>query len=71
MPACAQVTASSLIWLSNDSNRQAMRDKFAYTYVVKVKAQAAGNGRIVFRHYEILFYNCLFREVEANPEPHA
>lgn len=56
-----------LIWLSNDTNRQALRDKFANTYVVKVNAQAAGIGRIVFRHYDILSYNCLFREVEANP----
>lgn len=57
-----------LIWLSNDTNRQALRDKFANTYVVKAKAQSAGNGRIVFRHYDILCYNCLFREVDAKPE---
>jgi uncharacterized RDD family membrane protein YckC len=60
-----------LIWLSNDTNRQALRDKFANTYVVRVNAQAAGSGRIVFRHYHILSYNCLFREVEAGPEREA
>jgi hypothetical protein len=57
-----------LLWLSNDTNRQALRDKFANTYVVKLNAQAAGSGRIVFREYHVLFYNCLFREVEAIPE---
>ncbi len=57
-----------LIWLSNDANRQALRDKFANTYVVKAKAQAAGQGRIVIRHYEIFFYNFLFREVEVSRE---
>jgi hypothetical protein len=56
-----------LVWLSSDAHRQALRDKFANTYVVKVQAQPAGRGKIVFRSYEILFYNCLFREVEANP----
>ena len=57
-----------LIWLSNDNNRQALRDKFAGTYVVKVDAQPAGQGRITFRHYSIFYFNCLFREVEAEPE---
>jgi uncharacterized RDD family membrane protein YckC len=54
-----------LIWLSNDNNRQALRDKFAGTYVVKVGAQPAGQGRITFRRYSIFYYNWLFREVEA------
>ena len=57
-----------LIWLSNDNNRQALRDKFADTYVIKLDAQPAGQGRITIRHYDIFFYNCLFREVEAEPE---
>jgi hypothetical protein len=48
-----------LIWLSSDANRQALRDKSANTYVVKAKAQAAGQGRIVIRYYEIFFYNFL------------
>src|SRR5215831_1148704 len=54
-----------LAWLSNDTNRQALRDKFASTYVVKINAQAAGQGRMVVRHYHILSYNFMFREVEA------
>jgi uncharacterized RDD family membrane protein YckC len=55
-----------LVWLSNDANRQALRDKFANTYVIKVNAHPAGHGRVVFRYYSILFYNCLFQEVEAD-----
>jgi uncharacterized RDD family membrane protein YckC len=60
--------ALDLIWLSNDVHRQALRDKFANTYVVKTKAQPAGRGKIVVRYYEILFYNFLFREVVVNSE---
>src|SRR5215471_3024981 len=48
-----------LAWLSGDSNRQALRDKFANTYVVKRNAQAAGEGRVVIRHYDILSYNLM------------
>jgi len=58
-----------LIWLTNDVHRQALRDKFANTYVVRATAQSGGVGRIVFRQYDILFYNFLFREVEIGPEP--
>jgi uncharacterized RDD family membrane protein YckC len=54
-----------LIWLSNDANRQALRDKFARTYVIKANAQPAGYGRILFCHYSISTYNFLFQEVEA------
>jgi uncharacterized RDD family membrane protein YckC len=39
-----------LIWLAGDPHRQALRDKFAHTYVVKAKAEPAGDGSIVFRH---------------------
>jgi uncharacterized RDD family membrane protein YckC len=52
-----------LVWLSNDAHRQALRDKFANTYVIKAKAQPAGWGRIILRRYEILVINVLFREV--------
>jgi uncharacterized RDD family membrane protein YckC len=52
-----------LVWLSSDLHRQALRDKFAKTYVVKAKAQPAGRGKIVVRYWEICFYNFLFREV--------
>ncbi len=36
-------------WLSQDANRQALRDKFANTYVVRLKAEVAGDGPITFR----------------------
>jgi uncharacterized RDD family membrane protein YckC len=55
--------AIDLIWLTNDSNRQALRDKFAGTYVVKAKAQIAGEGRVVSRYYQICGTNWWFREV--------
>jgi uncharacterized RDD family membrane protein YckC len=41
------------IWLFNDTHRQALRDKFAGTYVVKIVTQPAGEGKIVLRLYEI------------------
>jgi uncharacterized RDD family membrane protein YckC len=60
--------ALDLIWLSNDAQRQALRDKFANTYVVKANARPAGRGKIVVRYYDICFYNFLCREVVADPE---
>lgn len=54
-----------LIWISNDDNRQALRDKFAKTYVIKANAQPAGYGKIVFRYYSICGGNWLFQEVES------
>jgi uncharacterized RDD family membrane protein YckC len=54
-----------MVWLSDDPHRQALRDKFANTYVVKSGATPVGKGRIVFRNYEIICYNFLFREVVA------
>lgn len=59
--------ALDLTWLSNDPNRQALRDKFASTYVVKAKSQPDGEGPIIFRYYSIMSYHCLFREVEVEP----
>jgi uncharacterized RDD family membrane protein YckC len=53
-----------LAFLSGDPHRQAVRDKFARTYVVRKTAVPAGEGRVVYRYYEILIYNFLFREVE-------
>jgi uncharacterized RDD family membrane protein YckC len=58
-----------LIWLTNDIHRQALRDKFANTCLVSATAQSMGAGRIVFRQYDILFYNFLFREVQVGLEP--
>lgn len=52
-----------LFWLSGDPHRQAIRDKFARTYVVRANAEPAGEGRVAIRYYEICGYNFLFREV--------
>jgi len=54
-----------LVWLSGDKHRQALRDKLAHTYVVKIKAEPVGTGKIVFRYYEICGYNFLFQEIEV------
>jgi len=54
-----------LLWLSGDSHRQALRDKLANTYVVRREAQPAGSGRVVFRSYDILGFNLMFREIEV------
>jgi uncharacterized RDD family membrane protein YckC len=54
-----------LAWLSGDKHRQALRDKLAHTYVVKVKAAPVGTGKIIFRYYEILGFNFLFQEIDV------
>jgi uncharacterized RDD family membrane protein YckC len=56
-----------LAWLSGDAHCQALRDKFACTYVVTEKSQPAGQGKVIFSYYDIFFYNFLFREVEVDP----
>jgi uncharacterized RDD family membrane protein YckC len=53
-----------LMWLSGDLHRQALRDKFAHTYVVKASAEPAGAGKVTVHYYEICGYHFLFREVE-------
>jgi uncharacterized RDD family membrane protein YckC len=58
-----------LVWMTDDVHRQAIRDKFADTYVIKKHAVPAGSGKVIRRHYEILFYNFLFREVEIEKAP--
>jgi uncharacterized RDD family membrane protein YckC len=55
-----------LIWLSGDIHRQALRDKYARTYVIMASAEPAGTGKIGFHYYEICGYNFLFREVEVS-----
>lgn len=54
-----------LMWLWHDEHRQALRDKFAGTYVVKAKSEPMGCASLVRRRYEILFYNFLFREIKT------
>ena len=54
-----------LFWLTGDPNRQAIRDKFAGTYVVKRHATPAGAGVIVLRTYMFWGMTFLFREVKG------
>lgn len=56
------------IWLAGDPHRQALRDKFTGTYVVKRKAQPIGTGSVQYRIYEIWCYNLIFREIESLDE---
>ena len=57
-----------LVWLTSDPNRQALRDKFAHTYVIKRDAEVAGGGKIVYQRFSILGWNLLFPEVVAGDD---
>ena len=52
-------------WIAGDPHRQALRDKFSQTYVVKRKAAPVGTGKVVFAYYEICGYHSILREVEV------
>ena len=54
-----------VMWLTNDERRQALRDKFAHTYVIRDRAVPMGQGTIVYSPYTILGANFLFAEVRA------
>lgn len=53
-----------LIWIAGDEQRQALRDKFAGTYVIRRYATPCGQGPIVYNRYMLLGYNFLFRDVK-------
>lgn len=55
-----------ILWVSTDPMRQTLRDKMAHTYVVKADATPAGQGRIVYRHYHIMGWSFIFREVQPH-----
>lgn len=55
-----------LLWVSSDSCRQALRDKFAHTFVVRANAQPAGTGKIVYRTYTVFGGTMLFAEVQPD-----
>jgi uncharacterized RDD family membrane protein YckC len=52
-----------LFWIPSDSNRQALRDKFAGTYVIKNGCAPAGYGDVKYARYFFLGMNWVFREV--------
>jgi uncharacterized RDD family membrane protein YckC len=51
------------IWISSDSCHQALRDKFAHTYVVRKLAVPSGTGPIVYASYTVFGGTLLFPEV--------
>jgi RDD family protein len=51
-------------WLTGDENRQALRDKFASTYVIRQNAVPAGWGRLRYRNYTCWGMTFMFREVQ-------
>jgi hypothetical protein len=56
-----------VLWLTGDGDRQAFRDKFASTYVVRRRATPAGVGKIVMRTYMFSGLTFLFKEVRRAP----
>ncbi len=54
-----------LLWIPSDDQRQAFRDKWSRTYVVKRDAHPAGSGRIITRRYNVMGFNLVFEEVEG------
>jgi uncharacterized RDD family membrane protein YckC len=58
-----------LLWIPNDPSRQALRDKFADTLVVRRGAAPVGTGKIVVRRLLFFGWNFLFREVARADGP--
>ena len=52
-----------LLWIPSDDARQAIRDKWSGTYVVRVGAEPIDRGPIVARRYGIMGFNIVFAEV--------
>jgi uncharacterized RDD family membrane protein YckC len=52
-----------LLWLTGDPHRQALRDKFASTYVIRQAAVPVGTGMVRVRTYMFWGMTFLFREV--------
>jgi uncharacterized RDD family membrane protein YckC len=61
-------TLLDLIWLSSDPHRQAIRDKVAYTYVVRNGSRPAGQGHIRYVRLDLLGYQLLLPEVTRDGE---
>jgi uncharacterized RDD family membrane protein YckC len=55
-----------LIWLSGDDNRQALRDKFAQTYVIKRGASPVGVGKVMYGVFDVWGWHLVFREVKRD-----
>ena len=55
--------ALDLLWLGGDTQRQALRDKFAKTYVIRRGATPTGSGPIAFVPYSFMGASFIFQEV--------
>jgi hypothetical protein len=55
-----------LLWIGNDARRQALRDKFAGTYVIRRGAEPIARGPIRYEYYTILGNNFIFAEVRPD-----
>ena len=53
-----------LVWIPSDKCHQALRDKFAHTYVVKAGSQPEGRGHLVYMTYHFMMFNFIFPEVQ-------
>ena len=53
-----------MLWIPSDRHKQALRDKFAHTYVIKANAEPAGPARVVFRTHYIMGMSFVFQDVE-------
>ena len=58
-----------LFWTTGDASRQALRDKFASTYVIRQSASPMGVGTVVLKTYMFWGMTFLFKEVELPRTP--
>jgi uncharacterized RDD family membrane protein YckC len=58
-----------LLFLSDDPNRQTLRDKLAGTYVVKKEAVPCGEGKVRLAQFFVLGFNILVPEVHRPRTP--
>jgi uncharacterized RDD family membrane protein YckC len=52
-----------VIWLTSDERRQALRDKFAHTYVIRDRAVPLASGPITYVPYTLFGASFVFAEV--------
>ena len=52
-----------ILWITGDDHRQALRDKLAHTYVIRMGAQPVGLGPIVYDVYHVLGWTLYVPEV--------
>jgi uncharacterized RDD family membrane protein YckC len=55
-----------LLWVSSDPRHQALRDKFAHTYVIRKSAVPAGSGHVVYGTYMVFGWTILCAEVKSD-----